>query len=122
MIIKPLKFVLFPGYKEPTFPLSMYSVPKKSVYIYLDIPFSNDFSLEPFITYMNTKVRKFLLSFSSFFLSNNKIPLTFKRSIIQLYIISKTLYFAPLLGSNKNNFKNVINNSLLWCIDSGSSN
>jgi len=67
MIIKPLKFVLFPGYKKPTFPLSMYSVPKESVYIFLGIPFSNDFFLKPFITYMNTKVRKTLFSFSSFF-------------------------------------------------------
>ena len=75
--------------------------------IYLGIsPFSNDFSFEPIITYMNTKVRKSLFSFSSF-LSNNKVPLTFKRSIIQLYIIGKALYFAPLLDSNENNSKNV---------------
>jgi len=73
---------------------------------------------------MNTKVRKSLFSFLSF-LSNNKVPLTFKRSIIQSYLISKALYFAPLLGSNKNNSKNVqslINTALLWCIDSDSSN
>jgi len=93
--------------------------------IYLGIsPFSNDFSFEPIITYMNTKVRKSLFSFSSF-LSNNKVPLTSKRSILQSYIIiSKALCFAPLLGSNKNNSKNVqslINTALLWCIDSDSS-
>jgi len=106
MDIKPLNFASYPGYEEPTFHLGMYSIPKASVYISLGIPFSNDLSLEPIITYMNTKVRKSLFSFSSF-LSNNKVPLTFKRSIIQSYIISKVLYFAPLLGSNKNSSKNV---------------
>ena len=94
------------GYEEPTFHFGMYSIPKESIYIYLGIPFSNGLSLEPIMIYMNTKVRKSLFSFSSF-LSNNKVPLTFKRFIIQSYIISKTLYFAPLLGSNKNNSKNV---------------
>jgi len=124
IIIKPLNFVSFLGYEEPTFHLGMYSIPKASVYIYLGNPFSNGLSLMPIITYMNTRVRKSLFSFSSF-LSNNKVPLTFKRSIIQLYIISKVLYFAPLLCSNKNNFKNVqslINTALLWCIDSNSLN
>jgi len=84
----------------------MYSIPKESVYIYLGIPFSNDLSLEPINTYMNTKVRRSLFSFTSF-LSNNRVSLTFKRSIIQSYIISKALYIASLLGSNKNNSKNV---------------
>ena len=84
----------------------------------------NDLFLEPIITYMNTKIRKYLFSFFSFFI-HNKVPLTFKRSIIQSYIISKALYFATLLGSNKINSKNVqslINITLLWCIDSDSSN
>jgi len=47
MVIKPLNFVLSPGYEEPIFHLGMYSIPKASVYIYLGIPFSNEFSLEP---------------------------------------------------------------------------
>jgi len=67
MVIKPLSFVSYPGYKEPTFHLGMYSIRKASVCIYLGISFSNDLSLEPIITYMNTKVRKSLFSFSSFF-------------------------------------------------------
>jgi len=124
MVIKSLNFASYPGYEEPTFHLGMYSIPKASVYIYLDILFSNDLSFEPIITYMSTKVRKSLFSFSSF-LSNNKVPLTFKRSIIQSYIISKVLYFAPLLGSNKKNSNNVqslINTVMLWCINSDSSN
>jgi len=124
MVIKPLNFVSYPGYEEPTFHLGMYSIPKASVYIYLGIPFNNDLSLEPIITYMNTKIRKSLFSFTSF-LSNNKVLLTFKRSIIQSYAINQALYFAPLLGSNKNNSKNVqslINKGLLWCINSDSSN
>jgi len=93
-------------------------------YLIYYYPFSNDFSLKHIITYMNIKVRKSSFSFSSF-LSINKIPLTFIRSIIQSYIISKALCFAPLLGLNKNNYKNVqslINTALLWCIDYDSSN
>ena len=67
MIIKPLNFVSYPCYEEPIFYLGMYSIPKTSVYIYLGIPFNNDLSLEPIITYMNTKIRKSLFSFASFF-------------------------------------------------------
>jgi len=67
MIIKPLNFVSYPSYDEPTFHLGMYSIPKESMYIYLDIPFNNDLSLEPIITYMSTKVRKSLLSLASFY-------------------------------------------------------
>jgi len=82
------------------------------------------FSLSLLSLILNIKVRKSLFSFSSF-LFNHKVPLTFKRFIIQLYIISKALYFAPLLGSNKSNSKivqSLINTSLLRCIDSDSSN
>ena len=52
MVIKPLNFVSYPGYEEPTFHLGMYSIPKASVYIYLGIHFRNDLSLEPIITYI----------------------------------------------------------------------
>jgi len=82
------------------------------------------FSLSLLSLILNIKVRKSLFSSSSF-LFNHKVPLTFKRFIIQLYIISKALYFAPLLGSNKSNSKivqSLINTSLLRCIDSDSSN
>jgi len=41
MVIKPFNFVSYPVYEDPTFHLVMYSIPKKSVYIYLGIPFSN---------------------------------------------------------------------------------
>jgi len=47
MAIKFLNFVSYTGNGEPTFHHGMYSIPKESVYIYLDIPFSNDLSLEP---------------------------------------------------------------------------
>jgi hypothetical protein len=47
IVIKQLNFVSYPYYEEPTFHLGMYSIPKASVYIYLGIPFSNEFSLEP---------------------------------------------------------------------------
>jgi len=67
----------------------------------------NDLFLEPIITYMNTKIRKYLFSFFSFFI-HNKVPLIFKRSIIQSYIISKALYFALLLGSKNKKKKKII--------------
>jgi len=63
MVIKPLNFASYSDYEEPTLHLGMYSIPKEFMYIYLGIPFSHDFSLEPIITYMNTKVRKFLFFF-----------------------------------------------------------
>jgi len=46
------------------------------------------------------------------------------RYIIQSYIISKALYFAPLFGSkmtNTNKVHSLINASILWCIDPSSS-
>jgi len=53
----------------------------------------HDLSLEPIITYMNTKVWKFLFSFYSF-LSNNKVPLRFKRS---LSLVETTLSILKML-------------------------
>ena len=67
MAIKFLNFVSYTGNGEPTFHHGMYSIPKESVYIYLDIPFSNDLSLESIIIYMNTNIWKSLFSFSSFY-------------------------------------------------------
>jgi len=55
MVIKPLNFVSYPGYEEPTFHLGMYSIPKEFVYIYLGIPFSNGLFFEPLITYIEYK-------------------------------------------------------------------
>ena len=63
----------------------------------------NDLFLEPIITYMNTKIRKYLFSFFSFFI-HNKVPLIFKRSIIQSYIISKALYFAQTFRFKQKQF------------------
>ncbi|KAG4103078.1 hypothetical protein H8356DRAFT_1645835, partial [Neocallimastix lanati (nom. inval.)] len=58
------------------------------------------------------------LSFSvSKFLSNSKIPIPFKKIIINSYVLSKVSYFAPLLGSNKartNNTQKLINIGLRW--------
>lgn len=123
MVIKLLNFVNYSGYEDPTFYLGMYSISKESTYAYLDVPFRNDLSLKPIIAYMKYKVQKSLYLFSSF-LTTMLIPLSFKKYIIQSYIISKALYFAPLLGSNMTNTNKVqylINTSLLWCNDSSSS-
>jgi len=43
---------------------------------------------------------------------NSKIPIPFKKIIINSYVLSKVSYFAPLLGSNKvkiNNTQKLIN-------------
>jgi len=66
MVIKPFNFVSYHGYEE-TYISSWYFILKESMYIYLGIPFSNDLSFEPIITYMNTKVRKSLIFFCYFF-------------------------------------------------------
>ena len=120
MVIKPLNFVQSRSYETPTFYLGMYSIPKVSCYTYLGIPFSDDLSLQPVISNMQSKVRKSLFSFSNFLL-NNMIPLTLKTHILQSYIISKALYYSPLLGSNKTNTRSIqslINTGMLWCIGS----
>jgi len=64
---------------------------------------------------MTSKVQKSLYSFPNF-LTNRLIPLPFKKYNIQSYIITKALYFAPLLGSNMTNankVQSIINTSLL---------
>ena len=77
MVIKPLKFLFhILVMKNFNFTLVCILSLKKSD---LGVPFSNDLSLEPIITYnMNTKLEKpYFLSPVFFFLSNNKVPLTF---------------------------------------------
>jgi len=49
--------------------------------------------------------------------TNSKIPIPFKKIIINSYVLSKVSYFAPLLGSNKartNNTQKLINKGLRW--------
>jgi len=48
---------------------------------------------------------------------NSKIPIPFKKIIINSYVLCKVSYFAPLLGSNKtrtNNTQKLINKGLRW--------
>jgi len=56
MVNKPLNFVNYHGYEDPTFYLGMYSIPKESTYTYLGIPFSNDLSLKSIIAFMESKI------------------------------------------------------------------
>ena len=80
------------------------------------MPFDKSSSLNPIIKLLNSKVTKALFSVSKF-LSNSKIPIPFKKIIINSYVLSKVSYFAPLLGSNKartNNTQKLINNGLRW--------
>ncbi len=106
MVIKPLKFHKTPEYEDPTFYFNMHSLPKVSCYTYLSIPFSDDLSLQPILSNMNKNVSKSLNSFKSF-LTNTTIPIPFKKMVLQSFIISKVLYYAPLLGSNKKRMSRV---------------
>ncbi|OUM66048.1 hypothetical protein PIROE2DRAFT_6845 [Piromyces sp. E2] len=51
------------------------------------------------------------------------MPLAFKekKKVLQSYVISKAIYFSPLLGSNKHRtarIQTLINTGLFWCIGS----
>ena len=100
MVIKPMNFQSPLNYSDSTFYLGMNAIPKVSSYIYLGIPFSNDLLLEHIISHMHFKVRKSLLSFTHFF-SNKLIIIAYKKNVLQSFVISKVIYFSPLLGSNK---------------------
>ncbi|KAG4096734.1 glycoside hydrolase superfamily [Neocallimastix lanati (nom. inval.)] len=56
-------------------------------------------------------------TYYSKFLSNSKIPIPFKKIIINSYVLSKVSYFTPSLGSNKvrtNSTQKLINKGLRW--------
>jgi len=102
----------------------MTSIPKVSCYTYLGIPFSEDLSLQPILSNMYNKVNRPLNSFKNF-LTNNTIPLPFKKTVLQSFIISKVLYYVPLLGSNKirtARVQTLVHKGMLWSISSSSSN
>lgn len=120
MVIKPYDYITPPNYREPVFHINMNPIPQVSCYTYLGIPFSNDLSLDIIIENMYTKTRNSLYSLYNFF-RNRSIPLAFKKQVLQSYVISKPLYYAPLLGSNQKNSKKIqtlINTGMFWCIDS----
>jgi len=125
MAIKPMNFQSPPNYNDPTFYLGMNAIPKVSSYIYLSIPFSDDLLLEyTIIFHMYFKVRKSLLSFTHFF-SNKLTPIVYKKKVLQSFVISKVIYYSPLLGSNKSRtarIQTLINTDLFWCIGSFSKN
>ena len=65
---------------------------------------------------MNNKVNNALFSVSNF-LRNPRIPIPFKKIILNSIVITKVSYFAPLLGSNKEHSRQVqstINIGLGW--------
>jgi len=115
MVIRP-DTPLFQNKRDPTFYLAGQPIPITKCYTYLGIPFDKSLSLKPIIKLLNSKVTKALFSVSKF-LSNSKIPIPFKKIIINSYVLSKVSYFAPLLGSNKartNNTQKLINKGLRW--------
>jgi len=102
--------------RDPTFYLAGQPLPISDCYTYLGIPFDKTLSLKPIIKCLNNKVRKALFLVGGF-LRNSRIPLPFKKSVINAFIISKVSYFAPLLGSNKINSRGAqvfVNKSLYW--------
>ena len=83
-----------------------------------------DLLLEHIISHIHFKVRKSLLSFTHFF-SNKLIPIAYKKKVLQSFVISKEIYYSPLLGSNKSRtarIQTLINTGLFWCIGSFSKN
>ena len=115
MVVRP-NIPLFQNKRDPTFYLAGQPLPTTDCYTYLGVPFDKNLSLNPIVKVINNKLRKSLYSVSNF-LKNPKIPLPFKKIIINSYIISKVSYFSPLLGSNKvrsNSAQKVVNKALRW--------
>ena len=115
MVIRP-DSPLFKYKKDPTFYLAGQPIPISDCYTYLGIPFDKTLSLLPVIKLLNNKVMKALFSVGNF-LRNSRIPLPFKKLVLNAFVISKVSYFAPLLGSNKNKSKGAqkfVNMGLYW--------
>jgi len=115
MVIRP-DTPLFQNKRDPTFYLAGQPLPITDCYTYLGIPFDKTLSLKPVIKMLNNKVLKALYSVKNF-LRNPRIPIPFKKIIINSYIISKVSYYAPLLGSNKTrtyNAQKLVNKALRW--------
>ncbi|ORX68906.1 L domain-like protein [Anaeromyces robustus] len=91
-----------------------------SCYTCLGIPFSNDLYLKLIIDKIYNCTKKSLYSLSNFFM-NSSILLAYKKKILQFYVISKPLYYAPLINSNQSNTKKIqtlINTGMFWHINS----
>jgi len=115
MVIRP-DTPLFQNKRDPTFYLAGQPLPITDCYTYLGIPFDKTLSLKPVIKMLNNKVLKALYSVKNF-LRNPRIPIPFKKIIINSYIISKVSYYAPLLGSNKTRTykaQKLVNKALRW--------
>ncbi len=120
MVIKPINYISPLFSSDPTFYIGMYSIPKTTSYTYLGIPFTEDLLITHIIQFLHSKVRRSLFSLSNFFM-NKYIPFAFKKKVLQSYVISKVIYFSPLLGSNKHRtarIQSLINTGLFWCIGS----
>ena len=101
---------------DPVFKLNSTVIPQTTCYTYLGIPFDNKLSLTPIISHLHFKVQKALYSIKGF-LRNTKIPLYFKKLLINAALISRISYYAPLLGSNKkrsDKIQKLINLAFYW--------
>ena len=115
MVVRP-DSPLYRYRRDPTFYLAGQQIPIKDCYTYLGIPFDKHLSLTPIMNSLKNKVMKATFSVGGF-LRNSRIPLPFKKKVINSFVISKVSYFAPLLGSNKNRTKQsqvLVNMGLKW--------
>ena len=104
LVVKPLTFTNPDNYIDPTFHLGINPIPKTNQYTYLGIPFNESLSLKPITSNLNSKLNYTLNSYFRF-LTNKLVPFYLKRLILIYYILSTVVYYAPLLGSNRNNTK-----------------
>jgi len=59
MVIKPFSSVHSSSYEHHAFHLDIYSIPNVSLYIYIDISFSDNISLQLVISNMYLEVKKY---------------------------------------------------------------
>ena len=115
MIIKPMNYELYITY------LFIWIQHFYLVHIILVFPFTDDFLMSHIIKYqyLYSKIKKFLFFLWLTFSQINIFQLFWKRKkkIPQSYVISKAIYFSPLLDSNKirtRRIQSLINTGLYW--------
>ncbi|ORX82732.1 hypothetical protein BCR32DRAFT_278643 [Anaeromyces robustus] len=102
--------------EDPTFYLTEITIPKTDCYTYLGVHKTLD--LKFVINKMKNKVNKALFSIQGF-LKNDLIPIPLKRTLFSAKVIGQVSYYAPLLGSNKNNTSStqtIINKGFYWIL------
>jgi len=84
------------------------SIPKTNQYTYLGIPFNESLSLKPITSSLKCKLNYTLNSYFRFLINKNVLFYLKKPTLIHYilyYILSTTVYYAPLLESYRANTK-----------------